>query len=94
MKVKAQIAAPFSATILQQALDRQCERAIGIARAYLAEYRKAIAADTLYADLRGMSAAELSKHGLRRRNLAQFIRDRLYPGAIAPSSGPHCDEQT
>jgi hypothetical protein len=83
--VKTTIVAAFSPSALRYALNRWFEHSIGTTRDSLAEYRKAILADGLYAHLRGLSDAELARRGLQRRRLAQFIRGRLYSGDEIPS---------
>jgi hypothetical protein len=64
--------------LLVHALIRAYECTIGAIATYMIEYRKAKISEDLYSYLSRLSDAELAARGLDRRQLAQFIRQRLY----------------
>lgn len=54
------------------------ERTIGALVTHMTAYRKAKVSEHLYSHLSRLSDAELAARGLDRRQLAQFIRQRLH----------------
>jgi hypothetical protein len=78
MKALTRSSPPAPSRLLLHALIRAYEYTIGAVAAYMIEYRKAQVAERLHSYLSRLSDKELAARGLDRRQLAQFIRQRLY----------------
>lgn len=71
-------AAGIAAVGLASVVARSLRSAAVALHSLIAERRKAYVADTLTAHLKHMSDADLAKLGVRREDIPQFVRERLY----------------
>ena len=61
----------------------------GLLRTLLTEYRRAIAADVLYEDLKCMNAVARTREGIARSDIPRRVFDELYsPAGRVPSAVP------